>query len=240
MKAVSSSRGQAGRVPHRITRPVVVMLVLALGLGACTGGSDAGTEAPDAQATTADQGAGDKPQLEARKFDPLPSLNDKQKRLSVATALVSDPPDDAQVTGTAPGFGEILGGSVEGKGDTLRFALQMSGELPDVMPDDATNMVVAWNIGAGSKRHPMLGVTAQATTEGWQVMAGDNAEVFELPGAFSVAGDEFVLEVSWSALGIPRKFKWSAAATWQTVAGEDANASADNIPSAKFPTGKKP
>lgn len=217
---------------------------------ACTGTGDAGADrsieegaagkagqdpAPSGSETKGgDVRAGNEPAAVPGVLEPLKNLTPKQERLSRASARIDDPPDDARVSGTVPGFVEILAGSVAGDGRNALLTLEMSGDVPETMPDDSTFMIVAWNL-AGTKKHATVGITAQADQEGWHVSAGKNDELIEFPGTLSIEKRSITIEIPWRLLGIPRRFEWSAAATWQRVSDEGPSGSGDNIPSARFP-----
>lgn len=155
--------------------------------------------------------------------------------LANATAAVTDPPSDAQKSGSPPSFAEIMAASVEGLGRSLRLTLALAGDVPEKMPDDKTFMIVAWNIG-GDKKHKSMGFSAQADTEGWKVTAGSSTgEPKKFTGSFEIVKNRVVITIPWSFVGGPRRFEWSTASTWSSTSEGKSNSSADNIPNARFP-----
>lgn len=222
-------------------RWVLVISILLSGAIACTSSPESGPEAqPSNEATNDDRGTGkgkDGAVPEASAVPPS-QLGDAPPKgsneLTSAKAEVADPANDAQRSGDSPFFSEIVGASVEAFKETLYLTVTLADDVPTVMPDETTHLIVSWNL-AGTKKYPTAGFLAQASTEGWLLSAGQNSDTTEFPGELAIEGNEIIITVPWDYVGKPRKFDWSTAVSWVSNTDGAASSSGDNVPEGKFP-----
>lgn len=165
----------------------------------------------------------------------LDGLSKKERALVDVTAELADPTGDAQTAGAVVDFADILKAAVHGNGKFLDLILTMSGPVPEVMPNDTTYMIVAWNL-AGNKKIPTAGFSAQAGSNGWTLSAAQNSDTTDFPGGFDISGNEIVMRIPWRYIKTPHEFEWSAAVTWATTSTDQSSqgSSADNVTGGKF------
>ena len=156
-----------------------------------------------------------------------------------ASVVVTEPDPDADKSGIAPEFADILSTRVEGAGPNLRVTITFRGQLPDKMPDDKTYMVAGFGL-TGPKDEPQgYAFGASADQEGWTPYGGGK-DGKEFPGEFSISGDTIVFVIPWSAIEGPRPFEWYAQASWFKSLAGTTHYSLDALPNegpAKFPAG---
>jgi hypothetical protein len=154
-----------------------------------------------------------------------------------ASVVVTEPDADADKSGVAPGFADILSTRVEGDGPNVTVTIVFRGELPEKMPDDQTYMVAGFGMTGpkGQKQGYAFGASADQT--GWTPYGGSEKGA-EFEGEFSISGDTVVFSVPWRIIKGPRPFEWYAQTSWfKSVAGT-THYSMDVLPNdgpAKFP-----
>ena len=230
--------------PGRVAAVLIVLMLL----GGCTSGSD-GEPGAGSLASDRNEGAGKGGANGNGKDDGTVSGSSNPGAVEeVGTAIdvsgarevatLADPADDAITDGELPDDYEIIEGSVADLGDRVALTLELSSDVPEVMPDDTTFMIVSWNL-AGNKLKQAGGFTAQATAEGWQVAAAVGNEPADYPGELSIEGNRITLAFPWSFIAGRHALEWSAAAQWIHSTEEAAASSADNITEGRFPSKKK-
>lgn len=156
-----------------------------------------------------------------------------------ASVTVTEPDPDADKSGVAPDFADILYTRVEGAGPDLKVTIVFRGDVPEKMPDDQTFMVAGFGLTApkGQKQGYAFGASADQT--GWTPYGGSE-KGSEYAGEFSISGDTLVFTVPWRVVKGPRPFEWYAQTSWfKSVAGT-THYSLDALPNdgpAKYPAG---
>ena len=155
-----------------------------------------------------------------------------------ASVLVTEPDPDADKSGIAPDFPDILSTLVEGAGPNLRVTIVFHGDVPDKMPDDKTYMVAGFGL-TPEKKSQGYAFGASADDKGWTAYGGsDTGGEFE--GDFSISGDTVVFTVPWSIMGGPQAFKWYSQASWFKSLAGTTHYSLDALPNegpARYPAG---
>lgn len=156
-----------------------------------------------------------------------------------ANVIVTEPDPDAEKSGIAPDFADILSTQVEGAGPNVRITLTFRADLPDKMPDDQTYMVAGIGMTPPKGRSQGYAFGASADMNGWTPYgAGKDGKSY--PGEFSLSGDTVVFTIPWAAIEGPRSFEWYAQTSWfKSVAGT-THYSLDALPNdgpAKYPAG---
>ena len=156
-----------------------------------------------------------------------------------ASVVVTEPDADADKSGVAPEFADILSARVEGAGPNLRVTITFRGQVPQKMPDDKTYMVAGFGLTAPKGQTQGYAFGASADTKGWTPY-GNGKDGKEYPGEFSLSGDTAVFVIPWSAIDGPRPFEWYAQASWFKSLAGTTHYSLDAVPNegpAKFPAG---
>lgn len=156
-----------------------------------------------------------------------------------ASVVVTEPDPDADKSGVAPEFADVLSTRVEGAGANLRVTITFRGELPQKMPDDQTYMVAGFGMTGPKGQSQGYAFGASADTKGWTAYGGGK-DGKEFPGEFSVSGDTVVFTIPWSAVEGPRSFDWYAQASWFRSLAGTTHYSLDAVPNegpAKYPAG---
>lgn len=156
-----------------------------------------------------------------------------------ASVVVTEPDPDAEKSGVAPEFADILSARVEGAGANLRVTITFRGELPQKMPDEQTYMVVQFGLTGSDDESKGYGFGASADVKGWTPYGGGK-DGREFAGEFSISGDTAVFVIPWSAVGGARPFEWYAQASWFKSLAGTTHYSLDAVPNdgpAKYPAG---
>lgn len=156
-----------------------------------------------------------------------------------ASVLVTEPDPDADKSGIAPDFADILSTKVEGAGANLVVTIVFRGDLPQKMPDDQTFMVAGFGLTGPEGQKQGYAFGASADQRGWHAYGGSEKGA-EYEGEFSIEGDTVVFTVPWRTIKGPRPFEWYSQTSWfKSVAGT-THYSMDALPNdgpAKFPAG---
>lgn len=156
-----------------------------------------------------------------------------------ASVLVTEPDPDADKSGVAPEFADILSTRVEGAGANLRVTIVFRGQLPQKMPDEQTYMVAGFGLTGPKDESQGYAFGASADAEGWTPYGGGK-DSREFPGEFSISGDTIVFVIPWSAIGGPHAFEWYAQSSWFKSLAGTTHYSLDAVPNdgpAKYPAG---
>lgn len=156
-----------------------------------------------------------------------------------ASVVVTEPDPDADKSGVAPEFADILSTRVEGDGPNLRVTITFRGQLPQKMPDDKTYMVTGFGLTSPKGQSQGYAFGASADVKGWTAYGGGK-EKEDFPGEFSISGDTAVFLIPWSAIEGPRPFEWYAQASWFKSLAGTTHYSLDALPNegpAKYPAG---
>ncbi|MDQ4124530.1 MAG: hypothetical protein M3134_02875 [Actinomycetota bacterium] len=156
-----------------------------------------------------------------------------------ASVVVTEPDADADKSGVAPEFADILSTRVEGDGPNLRVTITFRGQLPQKMPDEQTYMVAGFGLTGPKGQSQGYAFGASADAKGWTAYGGGKDDK-EFPGEFSVSGDTVVFVIPWSAVEGPRPFDWYAQASWFRSLAGTTHYSLDAVPNdgpAKYPAG---
>lgn len=156
-----------------------------------------------------------------------------------ASVVVTEPDPDADKSGVAPEFADILSTRVEGDGPDLRVTITFRGQLPQKMPDDKTYMVAGFGLTGPKGQTQGYAFGASADDNGWSPYGGGK-DGKEFPGEFSVSGDTVVFVIPWPAVEGPRSFDWYAQASWFRSLAGTTHYSLDAVPNdgpAKYPAG---
>lgn len=156
-----------------------------------------------------------------------------------ASVVVTEPDPDADKSGVAPDFADILSTRVEGAGPNVKVTIVFRGDLPEKMPDDKTYMVAGFGLTGPEDKKQGYAFGASADQSGWTAYGGGE-KGGEFQGEFSISGDTVVFSVPWRTIGGPRPFEWYAQESWfKSVAGT-THYSLDALPNdgpAKYPAG---
>lgn len=156
-----------------------------------------------------------------------------------ASVLVTEPDPDAEKSGIAPDFADILSTRVEGVGPNLRVTIIFRGTLPEKMPDGQTYMVAGFGMTPPKSKAQGYAFGASADTKGWTPYGAGN-DGKDYPGQFSLSGDTIVFTIPWSAIDGPRSFEWYAQTSWFKSIAQTTHYSLDALPNggpAKYPAG---
>ncbi|HEX2056924.1 MAG TPA: hypothetical protein VHI71_01010 [Actinomycetota bacterium] len=156
-----------------------------------------------------------------------------------ATVLITEPDPDAEKSGVAPEYADILSTKVEGLGANVRFTITFRGTLPQEMPDDKTYMVAGIGVTAPEGKKQGYAFGASADQSGWKAYGGGK-DGGEYPGELTISGDTVVFTLPWSALEGPRPFEWYAQGSWFRSLAGTTHYSLDALPNdgpAKYPAG---
>ncbi|MDQ3982335.1 MAG: hypothetical protein M3271_06595 [Actinomycetota bacterium] len=156
-----------------------------------------------------------------------------------ASVLVTEPDPDAEKSGLAPEYGDIVSTRVEGLATELRVTINLRADVPDRMPDDKTYMVAGFGVtGKGDDTGYAFG--ASADQSGWKAYGGHAKDEGKYPGELSISGATMVFTLPWSAIDGPRPFKWYSQASWFKSLAGTTHYSLDMLPNdgpARFPAG---
>lgn len=144
------------------------------------------------------------------------------------------PQGKPRTQGHPPSFTRLASAAIVGLGAEVRISATFDGVLPARLSDRYYYMIVSWNI-AGDAHHQTVGLSAQATSKGWSVAAGNNNGTVAYPGRLAVDGDSVVLTFPWSLLGGAHAFDWSASASWFDTGPGAGGYSEQSIPQASYP-----
>lgn len=156
-----------------------------------------------------------------------------------ASVLVTEPDPDADKSGVAPGFADILSTRVEGAGPDLKVTIVFRGDVPERMPDDKTYMVAGFGLTGPKDQQNGYAFGASADHTGWTPYGG-NEKGGKFDGEFSLSGDTIVFTMPWSVVEGPRPFEWYAQTSWFRSLAGTTHYSLDALPNdgpAKYPAG---
>jgi hypothetical protein len=158
---------------------------------------------------------------------------------ATASVLVTEPDPDADKSGVAPGFADILSTRVEGVGPNLKITIVFRGDVPQKMPDDKTYMVAGFGLTAPKGQQNGYAFGASADHTGWTPYGG-NEKGGKFDGQFSLSGDTMVFTMPWSVVKGPRAFEWYAQTSWFRSLAGTTHYSLDALPNegpARYPAG---
>jgi hypothetical protein len=156
-----------------------------------------------------------------------------------ASVLVTEPDPDAEKSGIAPDYGDIVSTLVEGMGSQFRVTITFRADLPDRMPDDKTYMVAGFGV-TGKDDDTGYAFGASADQSGWKAYGGHAKDKGKYPGELSISGNTVVFTLPWSAIDGPRPFEWYSQASWFKSLAGTTHYSLDMLPNdgpAKYPAG---
>lgn len=149
---------------------------------------------------------------------------------ATGSARVTDPSGDADPSGEAPSYTDMVKAAVQGLGRTVRLTATFRGVVPQKMDDDDTFMSVEIKIHKGGRTYA---VYADGNDEGWTAYLSERADNRRLEGAFSIEGETTVFEIPWGLIGGPGPFRWTARSAWTRTTLTNTLFAFDNAPEGK-------
>lgn len=157
-----------------------------------------------------------------------------------AMVEVTEPDPDAEKSGVAPQFADIVSTKVEGSGASLRVTITFHGDVPQQMPDGNTYMVIGFGMTPPKQSEEQgYAFGASADAKGWTTYGGGKGGG-KYPGEFSLSGDVAVFTIPWSVIDGPRPFEWYSQTSWFRSLAGTTHYSLDALPNdgpAKYPAG---
>jgi hypothetical protein len=156
-----------------------------------------------------------------------------------ASVLVTEPDPDAEKSGIAPDYGDIVSTNLKGTQAALEVTITFRAALPDRMPDDKTYMIAGFGLTAKDREEGYaFGVSAD--TSGWKAYGGSAKDDGKFRGEYSVSGNTVSLTLPWSIIGGARPIEWYSQASWFRSLAGTTHYSLDMLPNdgpAKYPAG---
>lgn len=156
-----------------------------------------------------------------------------------ASMLVTEPDPDAEKSGIAPDYGDIVSTRLQGTQAALEVTITFRAALPDRMPDDKTYMIAGFGLTANDREEGYaFGVSAD--TSGWKAYGGSAKSEGKFRGDFLVSGTTVSLTLPWDTIGGARPIEWYSQASWFRSLAGTTHYSLDMLPNegpAKYPAG---
>jgi hypothetical protein len=154
--------------------------------------------------------AGDKGDGPGGDEDPQPG-EPREQDPATGSAKVLDSTGDAEASGEAPAYTDIIEAAVRGRGRTLLLTVTLRGDVPARMPDDDTFMSVETLVDKGGREYSIY---ADADDDGWTAYITQRGDSRRLEEVFSFQGRTTAIEIPWGLIGGAGGFRWSANSAW--------------------------
>lgn len=201
------------RFPSRLAKALIALALMT----ACTESTTPPAEqaAPSVSpAPTRTKGEGDQARGEGQVQERIVTVRDKAARRTVR--------------GKAPPYVEIARASVDGSVTRLLFGVELTGRIPQRMPDKVSVLRVTFTVTTAAKRRYTF--EAQCVRPGWGAYASGGPEDAPLP-ELEIRGSRLELAVDPAYIGGLQPFNWMVNVAW--TSGE-ANYAFDAAPEEGF------
>ena len=204
----------------------VVAIVACLAFASCTGDDEPDSTSADPTVTTAPDDAS----------SPAPSDEEggggKKNAVEGESATVEETDSDATSSGEVGTYVELSSASISADASSFKIDLGFLDDVPERMASDQEQMLVtvSLTLDAGGR----YSLNALGTASGWAIDANGTTGAPEFPGDFAFQGSDMQIQVPWSEVGGPQRFRWIASSAWSAT---DRTAYAfDAVPDGKLAT----
>jgi hypothetical protein len=129
----------------------------------------------------------------------------------MAPSSLSDPRNDLDQRGDAPGYVDLTSVRLRDTGEALRVTVAVRGPFPTEMPDTQSNALVVVGFTRGGDEYL---VQASASTGGWSPTLSRNGRDERYRGRFAVAESRMTFSLPWAGLGGRGRLRWSVDSSW--------------------------
>jgi hypothetical protein len=132
-------------------------------------------------------------------------------RSTLGSSTLTDPADDLDSHGDAPGYVDLTSVSIEATDDAVTISVRTAAPFPAEMPDLETNALMV--VGLQRKGDEYF-IQGEASTGGWSTTMSRNGGRVKYRGGFGLDGKRMTFTVPWADLGGPGAFRWSVDSSW--------------------------